>query len=177
MIRSLLSLILLFFICEVSMAQQSAYDFSFTTIDGKSFPLSQFKGKYILVVNTASNCGFTKQYKDLENLWNMYKDRNLVVIAVPSNDFGSQEPGTNEEIKSFCETKFNITFPIMSKERVIGDEAHPFYKWASSQTGMLGSPKWNFHKFLIGPNGEFIDFFISSTNPTSQAITSAIGAE
>lgn len=153
---------------------QNAHDFSFINQDGSTLALKDYSGKFILVVNTASQCGFTKQYKDLETLWQMFKDKNLLVIAVPSNNFGGQEPGTNEEIKEFCTSQFNITFPVVKKVDVIGDNAHPFYKWAATTTGFLGSPKWNFHKFLIGPDGELVDYFVSTTSPTSTAITSKL---
>lgn len=152
----------------------SAYDYSFTSIVGEPLPLSQFKGKPVLVVNTASECGFTKQYKGLEALWEKYKDRGLVVIAVPSNDFGGQEPGSEKTIKEFCEVKFGVSFYMSQKEHVVGDEAHPFYKYAREKLGLLAAPKWNFHKYLIGPDGQLVDWYASTTEPTSPKITGKI---
>jgi glutathione peroxidase len=153
---------------------KSAYDFSFTTIDGTDFPLSELKGQIVVVVNTASECGFTKQYQDLQKLQDTYQDKNVTIIGVPSNDFGGQEPGSNAEIKKFCETSFGITFPMMEKTSVSGDDAHPFYQWARAQKvgGFLSSrPRWNFHKYVIGPNGQLVGSFGSTTNPMSKSIT------
>ena len=154
----------------------SAYDFSFTSIDGEPLPLSSLKGKVLLVVNTASRCGFTKQYDGLEKLYDTYKERGLVVLGVPSNDFGGQEPGSEAEIKEFCALTFNVSFPMTSKNVVSGDKAHPFYQWAGAQAGMLGRPKWNFHKYLIGADGNFITWFASTTGPEADKLKSAIEA-
>src|SRR5580698_6933489 len=123
---------------------KTAYDFSFETLDGKPMPLSQYKGKVLLVVNTASKCGFTPQYKGLEALYNKYKDRGLVIIGVPSNDFGGQEPGNATEIKNFCQLNYGVTFPMTSKQVVSGDDANSFYKWVYSVLGFGSAPKWNF---------------------------------
>ncbi len=152
------------------------HDFEFTAIEGDPLPASDFEGKAVLVVNTASFCGFTKQYEQLQQTWDSYKDRGLVVLGIPSNDFGSQEPGTEAEIKEFCETNFAIDFPMTTKQRVKGADAHPFYQWARDQVGMVGSPKWNFHKYLIGTDGELIDWFSTPTSPTSAKMTKAIEA-
>lgn len=152
----------------------SAYDFRFTTLTGEDLPLAQFKGRPVLVVNTASECGFTPQYKALEALWEKYKDRGLVVIAVPSNDFGGQEPGSAEQIKEFCELKYGISFYITSKEPVKGDAAHPFYRYAREKLGALAAPKWNFHKYLIGPDGQLVDWFASTTEPLDAKVTDRI---
>ncbi len=156
------------------MSKLNAHQFSFTDIDGKDMPLSQFQGKVILIVNTATGCGFAKQLSDMEKLWEKYKDKGLVVIGVPSNDFGGQQPGTDAEIKELCTKNFGSTFPLTTKTKVKGDDAHPFYKWAAEQTSFLGTPKWNFHKYLISPEGDFIDYFSSTTSPTSKSITTAI---
>ena len=142
----------------------SVYDFKFTKIDGGNLPLSEFKGKTLLIVNTASRCGFTKQYEGLQDLYAAYKDKGLVVLGVPANDFLGQEPGSNEEIKTFCETTFGITFPMTEKVHVKGGDAHPFYLWASKQENG-GTPGWNFHKFLISPDGKLVASFDSKTAP------------
>jgi len=157
-------------------SQMSFHDFDFTAIEGGPLPAKSFEGKAVLVVNTASFCGFTKQYEALQSVWSRYRDRGLVVLGVPSNDFGSQEPGKADEIKDFCETTFNVDFPLTSKEHVKGDNAHPFYKWAKTQVGVLGSPKWNFHKYLIAPDGTLTDWFSTPTAPDSAKIIKAIEA-
>jgi glutathione peroxidase len=153
-----------------------AYQFSFVSIDGKPMPLSSFKGKTVLVVNTASQCGFTPQYTQLENLWKKYKDKGLVVVGVPSNDFGSQEPGSNAEIKKFCEGNYDVDFPLTSKYDVKGPEAHPFYQWAAATGGDAAVPKWNFHKLLLDPNGKLIAEFPTKTKPDAPEVTQAIEA-
>ena len=132
---------------------------SLESIGGGPLPTADYKGKVVLLVNTASQCGFTGQYKGLEALWRRYKDRGLMVLGVPSNDFGGQEPGTAEEIKRFCEASFDITFPLADKQVVSGPAEHPLYRWAAAQTGALGTPQWNFHKILIGRDGRIIDWF------------------
>ena len=157
-------------------AEKTAYDFTFTGIDGKPLPLSKFKGKLLLVVNTASECGFTPQYEGLEALWLKYKDKGLVVLGVPSNDFGGQEPGNAGDIATFCKVNYGVTFPLADKTVVSGKDAHAFYQWAGKQAGVLGSPKWNFHKYLIGPDGQFLDWFSSPTTPTGPKITKAVEA-
>lgn len=153
---------------------RNAYDFSFTAINGEPMPLEQYEGRVVLVVNTASQCGFTGQYDKLEALWNRYKDRGLTVIGVPSNDFGRQEPGSAEEILDFCRLNYGVTFPLADKTPVSGKDAHPFYLWAGEKAGFLGRPKWNFHKYLIGADGQFLDWFSTPTDPLSDRITRAI---
>lgn len=153
---------------------ETAHDFSFTSIDGTPLPLSQFSGKAVLVVNTASACGFTPQYDDLQTLYDDYKDQGLVVLGVPSNDFGGQEPLLADGIKNFCEVNFNITFPLTDKASVRGDDAHPFYQWAAQELGALGKPRWNFHKYLIDPNGMLVQWFATPTSPTSSKVKSAV---
>ena len=144
------------------------YDLNIKSLEGNNIELSKFKNKAVLVVNVASNCGFTKQYSDLQKLWDKYKNRGLIVLGVPSNQFGGQEPGTNEEIKKFCEVNFNINFPITSKYDVKGDNAHPVYIWAKKNHGKSTIPKWNFHKILINKEGKVHDTFSSFTKPTSK---------
>lgn len=156
-------------------SDKTAYDFSFKTLmDEDSMPLRQFEGKVMLIVNTASKCGFTPQYEGLEKLYNTYKDKGLVVIGVPSNDFGKQEKGANQEIASFCSVNYGVTFPMTSKEIVSGKKAHPFYAWAKKELGFGTAPKWNFHKYLINRKGELIDYFNSPTSPDSDRIKQAV---
>ena len=144
-----------------------AYDFNFNDLDGSPLKLPEYKNKVIIVVNVASQCGFTKQYKDMQKIWEEYQDKGIIMLGVPSNDFGNQEPGTSEEIKNFCEAKFGITFPMTEKITVKGENAHPFYKWAKENHGKSAIPKWNFHKIIIGRDGKVIDTFASITNPSS----------
>jgi glutathione peroxidase len=173
--RLLFALIIsIFMSLPVSAAEQSLYDFTLTGIDGKPMPLAQFKGHPVLLVNTASECGFTPQYEGLEKLWLDEKDKGLVVIGVPSNDFGGQEPGKAEEIASFCKLNYGVTFPLADKTVVSGAKADPLYVWAGGKAGFLGKPKWNFHKYLFGRDGQFIDWFSSATKPTGPKITAAV---
>ncbi len=137
-------------------------------------PTAEYRGKVVLVVNTASFCGFTDQYEGLEALWRRYKDKGFVLLGVPSNDFGQQEPGSKAEIKHFCESKFDVTFPLSDKQVVTGDKAHPLYKWIASQAGAVGAPKWNFHKYLIGRDGNLIEWYSAMTGPGSTAIDADI---
>lgn len=152
----------------------SAYDFSFTSIDGGPLPLAQYRGRPLLVVNTASFCGFTYQYEDLEALWRRYRERGLVVVGVPSNDFGQQEPGSEREIKQFCETRYAVDFPLTDKQDVIGPQAHPFFRWISTELGEAGTPRWNFHKYLVGRDGMLEGAWPSSVRPTDRAVTDEI---
>ena len=153
---------------------KSFYDLSINSIDGNEIKFSNFKDKSILLVNVASNCGFTKQYEDLQKLYDLYKSNGLIVLGIPSNQFGNQEPGSEKEIKNFCETNFNITFPMTSKYDVKGDKAHPVYLWAKESYGNSAIPKWNFHKILIDKNGKIQDTFASFTNPMSNKIKKKI---
>ena len=156
--------------------QTLAYDYSFNGIDGNLIKLSDFKNKIIIVVNVASRCGYTPQYNDLQKIWSEYKDKNVVVIGVPTNNF-KQEPGSNKEIKDFCETNFGINFPMTEKTNVIGREAHPFYQWARKDHGIAAIPKWNFHKIIIGKNGKVIETFASFTKPTSKKFLNTLETE
>ncbi|MDA0998029.1 MAG: glutathione peroxidase [Proteobacteria bacterium] len=152
------------------------HNFEFTSIDGQPLPAKSFAGKAVLVVNTASFCGFTKQYAGLQALWQKYRDRGFLVLGVPSNDFGAQEPGTASEIKTFCETNFAVDFPLAGKLKVTGPDAHPFYKWAAGEVGVIGSPKWNFHKYLIAPDGRLVDWFSTATAPDAGRMIKAVEA-
>jgi glutathione peroxidase len=153
---------------------QTIFDFKINSINGTEINLSEFKDKSILLVNVASKCGFTKQYTDLQTLHDLYKDKGLVILGIPSNQFGNQEPSTETEIKDFCETNFNITFLMTSKYNVKGDLAHPIYLWAKESYGNSSVPKWNFHKILINREGFVEDTFASFTNPMSNKIIKQI---
>ena len=154
--------------------KSTAYDFSFEKIEGGPLPLSQWRGRPILVVNTASQCGYTFQYSGLVKLWERYRDKGLIVLGVPSNDFGGQEPGKADEIKEFCETTFGVDFPLAAKAVVSGSAAHPFYRWASEVLGPGRVPKWNFHKYLVGRDGHLLAAFPSATEPMSEVVVGAV---
>jgi glutathione peroxidase len=166
------------FSCGGLMAQTNeqgtAYDYAFRSIDESALPFASFRGKVVLVVNTASFCGFTRQYSGLQRLYETYQDRGLVVLGVPSNDFGEQEPGTEQEIKAFCQGAYNVTFPLTSKYHVVGAEAHPFYTWAAKALGSASTPRWNFHKYLVGADGRLIGSFSTQTEPDAKPLVSAI---
>ena len=170
-----LTLSLIALLASFSMTHAaSLHEFTLTGIDAKPMALSQFKGSAVLLVNTASECGFTGQYEGLEKLWETYKSKGLVIVGVPSNDFGGQEPGKAEEIATFCKLNYGVTFPLADKAVVKGKDAIPVYIWAGKEAGLLGSPKWNFHKYLFGRDGQFIDWFSSPTEPTSKKLTTAV---
>jgi glutathione peroxidase len=152
----------------------SAADFTLRSIDGTMLPLKKFAGHPVLLVNVASACGFTPQYAGLQKLHEKYGGRGLVVLGVPSNDFGAQEPGSEKEIKQFCETSFGVTFPLAAKEHVIGGNAHPLYRWIAQQLGEGGAPRWNFHKYLISKNGELLESWGSRTAPEAAEVAAAI---
>ncbi|MEQ5774076.1 glutathione peroxidase [Thalassospira sp. NFXS8] len=153
-----------------------AHDFEFKTIEGGVLPLQSFNGKAVLIVNTASFCGFTPQYEGLEALWQQRREEGLVVLGVPSGDFGDQEYGENDEIRDFCTTSFNIDFPLTARQSVRGEKAHPFYKWARDELGPDQAPKWNFHKYLVGPHGELLASFPSAVKPDDEKLQKAITA-
>ena len=150
------------------------FDFTMKTVDGVEQPLSAFKGQVVLVVNTASKCGFTPQYAGLEELYQKYRDRGFVVLAFPANDFLWQEPGTDPEIKQFCTSKYHVTFPIFSKISVKGNDMAPLYRWLTTQEGFAGAITWNFNKFLIGPDGRIGARFGSRVDPVSSELTSKL---
>lgn len=158
-------------------AEKTVYDFTLNSIDGQPTPLASFKGKVVLLVNVASRCGFTPQYSALQAIYEKYKDRGFVIVGIPANNFGSQEPGTNQEIKTFCSAKYNVTFPMMAKVSVKGKDITPLYQFltdksSNPQTG--GEIGWNFTKFLIGPDGQVVARFDSAVTPDSKEVTSAI---
>ncbi len=163
-----------FFNKTVSNTDKSFFDFKINSIDGNEINLSEFKGKAFLIVNVASRCGFTNQYEDLQKLYDVYKSKDLIVLGIPSNQFGGQEPNNENQIKNFCETNFNITFPMTSKYDVKGNNAHEIYKWAKQSYGNSTIPKWNFHKILINRDGEVHNTFASFTKPMSNKIIKEI---
>ena len=149
------------------------YDFKIESITGEVIDLNEFKNKVVLITNTASYCGFTKQYSDLQKLWQKYKEEGLIVLGVPSNSF-NQEKSNEKDVKDFCEVNFNINFPMTKITEVKGDNAHEIFKWAKKNHGSSSVPKWNFHKILINKDGKIEDTFTSFTNPMSNKITSKI---
>ena len=167
--------IVMFFFKSSSHAdyEKIFYDFKINSISGDIIDLNDFKGKPVLVVNTASYCGFTKQYDDMQELWERYKDKGLIVLGIPSNSF-NQEKKVNSEVKKFCEVNFNINFPLTEITDVKGDNAHEIYKWAKENYGKSAVPKWNFYKILINKEGIIEDTYASLTNPTSKKITKKI---
>jgi glutathione peroxidase len=174
MLHKLILGLFIFTSTSMTATAENLHDFILTGIDGKPMPLDQFKGKAVLLVNTASECGYTGQYEGLESLWLANKDKGLVIIGVPANDFGGQEPGKAEEIATFCKMNYGVTFPLADKTVVKGKGAHAVYAWAGKQAGIVGSPKWNFHKYLFGRDGKYIDWFSTPTEPMSAKITGAV---
>ena len=157
-------------------APLTAHDFTFENIDGGPLPLSNFAGKTVLLVNTASMCGFTAQYEALQKVYDKYRDVGLVVLGVPSDDFGGQEYDSADEIKQFCEINYGITFPMTDKVRVKGDNAHPYYQWVAAQ-GRMKLPRWNFYKHVIDADGNLVEWFASTTSPDSSKVIDAIEKE
>ncbi|KYG81917.1 glutathione peroxidase [Roseivirga ehrenbergii] len=166
-----LSLILFINIFNPKPEEMSFYDFKMKTIEGKEISLSEFKGKKVLVVNVASECGFTPQYEDLQNLHEAYGDK-IVVLGFPANNFGGQEPGSNLAIQQFCTAKFGVTFQMFEKISVLGKDRAPLYAWLEKESGK--APNWNFCKYLIDEKGKVIAFFPSSVNPLDEAITGTL---
>ena len=172
----LLSLIMFFFKTSASANyEKKFYDFSIESITGETINFKDYKNKIILVVNTASYCGFTKQYDELQELWDLYKEKGLIVLGVPSNSF-NQEKNNNADIKEFCEVNFNINFPLTTITEVKGENAHEIFKWAKENYGNKAVPKWNFHKILINKNGKIEETFSSFTKPMSKKLIYKIEA-
>jgi len=168
---------LLFCATVLTATEKSVHDFTLNSIDGQATPLASYKGKVVLLVNVASRCGYTPQYSALESVYEKYKDRGLVIVGIPANNFGAQEPGTNEEIKTFCATKYQVTFPMMSKVSVKGEDITPLYQFLTDKAAnpqTAGEIKWNFTKFLVGPDGRVITRFEPAVTPDSPEVTSAI---
>jgi glutathione peroxidase len=161
---------------DAQMSQASAYAFSFDGLNGTQINLAEHAGRPILVVNTASHCGYTPQYAGLQQLWARYRERGLLVLAVPSNDFGGQEPGGATEIGKTAQGEYHVSFPIAQKAAVKGGQAHPFYKWAAQQRPN-GLPRWNFHKYLVGRDGALKASFTSAVDPLDPTIIAAIEVE
>lgn len=174
--KSLVCSLLFIVLEQKGIAAMNFYDYSVKDIDGKDTPLSKYKGKIALVVNTASQCGFTPQYKDLEALFEKYKGKGLVVLGFPSNDFGGQEPGSNAEVKKFCETRFKVTFPLFSKNPVKGAEKQEVYKFLTeaSDKNFQGEVGWNFEKFLVNKDGKVVARFKSGVTPTGSELETKI---
>ena len=170
-------LIYIIIIIGVSMASNvraDAYQFNFNSIDGKEINLNDFKGKPIFIVNTASLCGFTNQYSDIEILHQKYKKDGLIIIGIPSNDFGNQELSSNNKVKEFCAINFNISFMLTEITNIKGEKGHPFFKWVKEEAGFLAFPKWNFYKYLINKEGLLVKWYASTTKPNSKKITALI---
>ena len=167
--------IIMFFFKNSAMSnnQESFYDLEIESINGEIIKLKDYRDKVILIVNTASNCGFTKQYEDLQDLWDKYKSKGLIVLGVPSDTF-NQEKKTNSEVKEFCEVNFDINFPLTTITEVKGSNAHEIFKWAETNFGKSAIPKWNFHKILINKQGNVEETYASFTKPTSNKIISRI---
>ncbi len=177
--RALLILPALFLSLSLTIAQTKTvkpdsspplYSFSMRMIDGQERSLSEYRGSVLLVVNVASKCGYTPQYKDLETLYRKYKDRGFKILAFPANNFGSQEPGTDEQIKEFCETNYSVTFDLFSKISVAGDDQHPLYRYLTLESPARGKVRWNFYKYLIDRQGNVVAVFPSNVKPTDESI-------
>ena len=170
----LLSIVMFFFKPSANANyEKKIYDFSIESISGETINFKDYKNKVILVVNTASYCGFTKQYIDMQRLWEKYKDKGLIVLGIPSNSF-NQEKKNNADVKEFCEVNFNINFPLTTITEVKGNNAHQIFKWAKNNHGKSAVPKWNFHKILINKEGKIEDTYASLTNPTSKKIINKV---
>jgi glutathione peroxidase len=178
MIKVIVPLMMCLLFCVALVAgDKTIYDFTLNSIDGQAAPLAAYKGKVVMLVNVASRCGFTPQYSALESIYEKYKDQGFVIVGIPANNFGFQEPGTNQEIKTFCSSKYNVKFPMMAKVSVKGDDKTPLYQYltdtsANPKTG--GEIQWNFTKFLVGPDGQIVARFEPKVTPDSPEVTSAI---
>ena len=159
----------MFFSTKSTSSDKSFHDFSIESISGEDIVLADYKDKVVLLVNTASQCGFTPQYAGLQKIYDRYKDDGFVVLGVPSDDF-NQELSTDDDVKKFCEIRYGVNFPLTSIQKIKGESAHPLYKWISGNTSVIGQPRWNFHKYLIGKEGKIINWFSSMTSPTSDGL-------
>ena len=159
----------MFFSTKSISSDKSFHDFSIESISGEDIVLADYKDKVILLVNTASQCGFTPQYAGLQKIYDRYKDDGFVVLGVPSDDF-NQELSNDDDVKKFCEIRYGVNFPLTSIQKIKGDTAHPLYKWISGNTSVIGQPRWNFHKYLISKEGQILNWFSSMTSPTSEGL-------
>ena len=159
----------MFFSSKPMSSDKSFHDFSIESISGGNISLSDYKNKVVLLVNTASQCGFTPQYAGLQKIYDRYKDDGFVVLGVPSDDF-NQELSSDDDVKKFCEIRYGVNFPLTSIQKIKGDSAHPLYKWISGNTSVIGQPRWNFHKYLISKEGQILNWFSSMTSPTSEGL-------
>ena len=158
---------------SVQASEKVFHDFTIESISGETINLSDYKSKVVLLVNTASKCGFTPQYSGLQKIYEKYKDDGFVVLGVPTNDF-NQELSKDSDVKEFCEIRFGVEFPMSSIQLIRGENAHPIYKWIKSNVSVIGQPRWNFHKYLIGKDGNIINWFSSMTSPTSEGLLNQI---
>ena len=172
MIKFILPLIVMFF-SSSKASDSNFHDFSIESISGETINFSDYKSNVVLLVNTASKCGFTPQYSGLQKIYERYKEDGLIVFGVPTNDF-NQELSKDEDVKEFCEIRFGVEFPMSSIQNIRGNEAHPLYKWIQSNVSVIGQPRWNFHKYLIGKDGNIINWFSSMTSPTSEGLIKQI---
>ena len=166
-------LIFMLFSFNSNSSNNTFHDFEIQSIEGNNILTSKFKGKVVLLVNTASKCGFTPHYEGLQRLYDRFKEDGLVVLGIPSNDF-NQELSNDKQVKEFCEIRYGVNFPMTKISNVRGDNAHPIYKWISENVSMIGNPKWNFHKYLIGKNGNLINWYSSMTSPLSDSLIKEI---
>ena len=164
---------LILFMSNTDASEKVFHDFTIESISGETINLSDYKSKVVLLVNTASKCGFTPQYSGLQKIYERYKDDGLVVLGVPTNDF-NQELSKESDVKEFCEIRFGVEFPMSSIQPIRGENAHPIYKWIQANVSVIGQPRWNFHKYLIGKDGKIINWFSSMTSPTSEGLVNQI---
>ena len=164
---------LILFMSNADASEKVFHDFTIESISGETINLSDYKSKVVLLVNTASKCGFTPQYSGLQKIYERYKNDGLVVLGVPTNDF-NQELSKESDVKEFCEIRFGVEFPMSSIQPIRGENAHPIYKWIQSNVSVIGQPRWNFHKYLIGKDGKIINWFSSMTSPTSEGLVNQI---
>ena len=166
--RFILLILMIFFSFNTAESKESSFfDFTIESITGDELKLSKFENKVVLLVNTASQCGFTPQYAGLQKIYDRYKDEGFLVLGVPLDDF-NQELAKNDDVKKFCEIRYGVNFPMTSIQKIKGNDAHPLYKWVSSNVSVIGQPRWNFHKYLIGKDGKIINWYSSMTSPTSE---------
>jgi len=171
--KFILLISIMFFSFNSNATEGSFYDFDIKSISGEKINLSEYKDKVVLLVNTASQCGFTPQYSGLQKIYDRYKDDNFIVLGVPSDDF-NQELSDDKEVKKFCEIRYGVNFPMTSIQKIKGENAHPLYKWISGNVSVIGQPRWNFHKYLISKEGKILNWFSSMTSPTSDGLIKQI---